>query len=117
MTRSIPPKKKLPSLSSIDGRTALARRARDVQRQIAADLGGENHLSTAQKVLIQRVAMLDAFCESSEAAWLSGGELDGSYAGCVSQLRHALGALGLERKPRDIVPTLTQYLAQKDAAK
>jgi hypothetical protein len=58
MTRSYPPKKKLQSLAQLDGRTSLARQARDLQSQISTDLGGDDHLSAAQRVLIQRVALL-----------------------------------------------------------
>jgi hypothetical protein len=115
MTRTIPPKRKLSSLNSLDGRTALARQARDLQRQIAADLGGEDILTTAQKILIQRVALLHVFCTHCEAQWLTGDELDSSYQGAVGALRHVLAHLGLKRVPRP-VPSLQEYLATKYGA-
>jgi hypothetical protein len=55
--RHVRPKRKLASLSDLDGRTSLARAARDLQDSISSGLGGDDHLSTAQRVLIIR-----AFC-------------------------------------------------------
>ena len=58
--RTVPPKRKLRALTDLDGRTSIARQARKLQASIASDLGGDDVLSTAQRVLIQRVALLDA---------------------------------------------------------
>ena len=50
-----------------DGRSVTARRFRDLYEEIAADLGGLDQLSEAQKQLIRRAAMLSAECERQEA--------------------------------------------------
>ena len=113
-TRTMPPKRKLVALSELDQRTSLARQARDLRAAITSDLGGD--LSAAQRILVTRAALLDAFCQASEARWLAGdGELDPSYPGCVSALRHVLGQLGIKRVPRDATPSLSEYLKSKDA--
>jgi hypothetical protein len=50
-----------------DGRSATARRFRDLYQDIAADLGGLDFLSEGQKQLIRRAAMLSAESERQEA--------------------------------------------------
>ena len=116
--RHIPPKAKLRSLSELDGRTVLARQARDLKRAITSDLGDD--LSAAQTVLVTRAALLDAFCGACEARWLASGgegELDPSYPGAVGALRHVLNAIGVERKPRNITPTVDQYIESINTTK
>jgi hypothetical protein len=111
--RTIPPKAKLKSLSQLDGRSALVRAARDRKAALVTDLGSD--LSTAQLILVDRVALLATFAESCEAAWIaSAGELpiDPSYNGAVGQLRHILAQLGLKRVPRPVA-TLAQHIAAK----
>jgi hypothetical protein len=64
-------------------------------------------------VLIQRAALLHAFCESCEAKWLIDSDtIDPSYVSAVSALRHVLALLGLKRVPKR-VPSLEQFIAQK----
>jgi hypothetical protein len=109
-TRQIPPKAKLKSLSQLDGRSALVRHARDLKNSLVTDLGSD--LSTAQLMLVDRVALLATFAESCEAKWItSAGELpiDPSYNGAVGQLRHILAQLGLKRVPRP-VRTLAEHI-------
>ncbi len=50
-----------------DGRSATARRFRDLYQDIAADLGGLDLFSEGQKQLIRRAAMLSAESERLEA--------------------------------------------------
>jgi hypothetical protein len=47
-------KGRLVTLADLDQRTAAARRVNEVMASIESDLGGSDHLSTAQRVLIQR---------------------------------------------------------------
>jgi hypothetical protein len=108
--RTIPPRPKLLALSELDQRTTLARQAARLQWQLTTDLGGD--LSAAQSVLVARATLLATFCEACEAKWLSTGELDDSYVGATSALRHVLGQLGIERRPRP-VKTLQQHLAER----
>ena len=54
-------------LPMTDGRSASARRFRDLIEDIAADLGGKALLSEGQRQLIRRAAMLSAECERQEA--------------------------------------------------
>ena len=45
-------------LPDVDGRSAIARRARDIFDAICLDLGGHDQLSEAQTQLVRRAAMI-----------------------------------------------------------
>ena len=113
-----------------DGRSATARRFRDLYEDIATDLGGLDHLSEGQKQLIRRAAMLSAECERMEAmAARNDRRPDGAiawksdvpfvfdleiYGTLCDRLGRLFGRLGLERKSKDVTPDLRSYLAGKD---
>ena len=60
----------------VDGRTAEARRFRDVFHQIVADLGGSEALSEAQRQLARRATLLSIKCELMEADAVNGADID-----------------------------------------
>jgi hypothetical protein len=95
-----------------DGRSATARRFKDLVLDIAADLGGIEHLSTAEMQLIRRASMLSAECERQEAlAVREDVEFDcDAYVVKTNALRRVLEAIGLKRAPRDVTPRLEDYL-------
>jgi hypothetical protein len=113
-----------------DGRSATARRFRDLYEDISADLGGVAMLSEGQKQLIRRAAMLSAECERMEAmAARNDRRPDGAiawksevpfvfdleiYGALCDRLGRLFGRLGLERKSKDVTPDLRSYLAGKD---
>jgi hypothetical protein len=96
-----------------DGRSATARRFRDLYEDISADLGGLDRLSEGQRQLIRRAAMLSAECERLEAMSARGeAEFDIDLYGMLcDRLGRLFGRLGLERKSKDVTPSLDQYLA------
>lgn len=96
-----------------DGRSASARRFKDLIDDISADLGGRDMLSEGQRQLVRRVAMLSAESERQEAQWARGEtEFDiGSYATLVNALRRTLESIGLERRARDVGPTIETVAA------
>jgi hypothetical protein len=98
-----------------DGRSATARRFKDLVLDIAADLGGVEHLSTAEMQLIRRASMLSAECERQEAlAVREDVEFDcDGYVVKTNALRRVLETIGLRRAPRDITPSLSSYLQAK----
>ena len=63
-------------LEGIDGRSATARRFRDVLNEIVSDLGGSDRLSEGQRQLARRCAMLAVECEKLEALGVAGGAID-----------------------------------------
>jgi hypothetical protein len=98
-----------------DGRSATARRFKDLVGDISADLGGASLLSEGQRQLIRRAAMLSAECERQEAL-AARGEAEFNcelYGTMCDRLGRLFGRLGLERKQRDVTPTLGDYLQAK----
>ena len=98
-----------------DGRSATARRFRDLYEDISADLGGVAMLSEGQRQLIRRAAMLSAESERMEALAARGeAEFDIDLYGMIcDRLGRLFGRLGLERVSRDCTPDLRSYLAGK----
>jgi hypothetical protein len=103
-------------LPMTDGRSATARRFKDLVEDIAADLGGKANLSEGQRQLIRRAAMLSAESERMEALAARGeAEFDIDLYGMIcDRLGRLFGRLGLERVSRDITPSLQGYLQAKD---
>jgi hypothetical protein len=64
----IRPRKRLRTLSDLDGRTHAAQQAHKLVARLEADLGGD--LSTAERELVKRAALLGAIVEDTEVAWL-----------------------------------------------
>jgi hypothetical protein len=87
-----------------DGRSATARRFRDLYEDITADLGGVAMLSEGQRQLIRRAAMLSAESERMEALAARGeAEFDIDLYGMIcDRLGRLFGRLGLERVARPV---------------
>ena len=98
-----------------DGCSVTARRFRDLYEDISADLGGVAMLSEGQRQLIRRAAMLSAESERMEALAARGeAEFDIDLYGMIcDRLGRLFGRLGLERKSKDVTPSLSAYLAGK----
>jgi hypothetical protein len=106
-------KVKLRSLADLDGRTLAARTAKALIAELAEDMGGANHLSTAERALIHRAALVGAMAEDMETAWLSGRPIDvAAYTALVNVQRRLLATVGLKRQPRDVTPDLDDYIAK-----
>jgi hypothetical protein len=96
---------------------AWARRFRDVCYLHLSDLGGPTAVSESKNSIIKRVATLTIECERLEAKFSIADEpspesLD-LYQRMSNTLRRHLEALGIKRRPRDITPSLEQYLEGK----
>ena len=97
-------------LAGVDGRSMMARRFREIVTGIESDLGGD--LTEAQMHLAARAATLACWAEEREAELARGEEFDAAqYATIANALRRLLSDLGLERRSRDVTPTLHDYLA------
>jgi hypothetical protein len=109
-------KMRLLTLDALDGRTAAARRARELIEAIERDLGGAERLTEGLRQLVQRAAVLGTYIESCEAQWLGGKSVElGDYLSAINIQRRVLATIGLERKARDVTPSLGEYLARYDA--
>jgi uncharacterized protein YjiS (DUF1127 family) len=97
-------------LDGVDGRSALARRYRDILAQLISDMGGDP--SEAQTIIARRAATLAVWCEQAEADLASGKDIDiGEFTTATNALRRLLSDIGLERRARDVTPDLKAYLA------
>ena len=107
-------KVRLLTLEDLDRRTGAFKRIAELISALEADLGGSDRLSTAQRQIAQRACLMAALLESMEADWLSGNGIDPTiYSALSNTQRRLLEVLGLERKPRDVPPSLAAYIAQK----
>jgi hypothetical protein len=94
----------------LDPRSPKACRFRDLLNGIISDFGGESEMSTAQMQLARRCAWVSVQCEALE----SSEPFDvTAYTTMMGHLSRTLKVLGLKRQPRDVTPTLPDYLAAR----
>lgn len=97
-------------LADVDQRSVLYRRYREILATLCADMGGDP--SEAQEQIARRAAALAVWCEGADADAANGKPLDiATYTTASNSLRRLLCDLGLERRARNITPSLTDYLA------
>jgi hypothetical protein len=107
-------KPRLLSLSDLDQRTSAAKVAKALIAEVSADLGGEDRLTAAQRQLIMRSAMLGAIAADLEARWVAGETIEvGELMQAANAQRRLLVSLGLDRRARDMTPSLSEYLRRK----
>jgi len=109
-------KARLLTIDSLDGRSAAARAIRDTISAIERDLGGD--LTQAQSAIVARAAITSALLESMAAEWLATGQMDAAMWSTLSNLERRLyETLGLERRSRDVTPSLDEIAAEIQASK
>lgn len=97
-------------LVDIDERTVPARRFRDVLSQLVSDMGGDP--SEAETIIARRAATLTVWCELAEAGMASGADFDvASYTTAANSLRRLLADIGLERRAKDVTPSIADIAA------
>jgi hypothetical protein len=102
---------RLRTLNNLDARTAAYQRFKELVSAYSSDLGGD--LSTAKAAIIQRVVSLQVWCESIEVVYAETGELDiAAFTTATNALRRLLADIGLERRPRDVSESLSDYVAK-----
>jgi hypothetical protein len=93
-------------------RSPMLRRFRELLGRIIIDLGGEENLSTGELQLARRCAWISTQCEVLEQKAEPGEPFELTiYTILTSHLTRTLSVLGLKRQPRDVTPTLRDYLA------
>ncbi len=108
-------------LPSVDGRSVWARLMRDTHAALLTHLGGADMVSETQRMTVRRIAALEAelvYLEDKIARCCAdGGEPESSdlelYGRLANGQRRHLEVIGWKRVPRDVTPTLDQYLAQQ----
>jgi hypothetical protein len=95
--------------------SAWSRRYYDLCSHHISDISrglGRNVLSEAQLSLIRRAAAIECELERLDALLSLGEAVNlNEYGRATSHLRRLFEVLGVERKPRDVTPTLSEYLA------
>jgi hypothetical protein len=99
----------------IDGRSAWMRRYRDLINLHTSDLGGADLVSEAEKRLISRAAMLSIQLELMDVRFAENeGEANrfdlDTYQRLTNTLRRTLESLGLQRRARDVTPSVSDYV-------
>lgn len=104
-------------LPYIDGRSTWTRRLKDLIDLHQNDLGGADNISTAEASIIRRAATLTVELEHLEAKFMRQGEAGPAqlmlYQRVANTHRRLLEAIGLQRRPRDVTPSLNDYLRTK----
>ena len=104
-------------LPNVDGRTIWVRRFRDLLALHLSDLGGSDQASEAEKAIVRRIATLIVELERLEMCFAEAGQATDHqlelYQRTANTLRRLLEAVGLQRRPKNVTPTLDQYLKAK----
>jgi len=100
--------------NGVDGRSAGARRFRDILTGIIVDIApaGPQSLSEGHRQLARRVALLCLECERLESRAVSGEAIDlGHYGSLTDRIGRCLARLGLKHHAaKDTAPTLSEIL-------
>jgi hypothetical protein len=104
-------------LPGVDGRSAWVRRCKELIADHISDLGGADNASAAERSIIRRACVLTVELERMETAFALAGEASAEdleiYARVAGNLRRLLEAVGLQRRARNVTPTLDEYLEQR----
>jgi hypothetical protein len=100
-----------------DGRSPGARRFRDLVNAYIADAGGIENCSAVRLGLLRRLASITVLCEALEVKVVNGNGSDadvdiGEMCNLASTVVRLSQRLGINRTPRNITPTLAEYLQQ-----
>jgi hypothetical protein len=100
-------------LPNIDGRSPWVRRCKDV---LASHLSDTPDASAAERSIIRRASVLTVELERMERQFALAGEADPEqldlYARVAANLRRLLEAVGLQRRAREVGPSLSDILRQ-----
>lgn len=108
-------------LPTVHPQSVWARYMRDIYDSMMSHLGGSDYASEPRRLLARRIAVLEAELvhledeiggERLKGCAPSGDRLD-LYNRLASAQRRHLEAIGLDRTPRDITPSLASYIRQK----
>ena len=91
--------------------SVIAGRYRDIVAAVAVDQGGADRLSETRLQLIRRFAAAAVLAEQMEARLVRGEEIDiTEHALLCNTLVRIAQRIGVDRMPRDLTPTLADYL-------
>jgi hypothetical protein len=107
---------RLTNLADLDRRSAAYKAAERVRIDIINDLGGEDQLSTLERLAAQHAALASALVADSYGRWLKGEPIALTEIATVQNtfLRVA-SSLGFSRRAKDVTKSIESYL--KDETK
>src|SRR5262245_47673785 len=115
--RSGSAKVRLLTRDALDGRTKARKKFDAIAEGIAADLGGEDKLSTVQRHLVEAFAGAAVHVNDIHARLLLGEEIDiVAHSQAISTMVRIASRIGIGRVVRDVTPRLSDYLARDEAA-
>jgi hypothetical protein len=98
-------------LPGVDGRSAGARRYRDLVLEIVTDQGGVENCASARLQLIRRFAAASVLAERLEADIAEGAQVDiAEHAQLCSSLVRIAQRIGINRRLKNVTPHLRDYL-------
>ena len=104
-------------LPGLDGRSATARRFRDLVNAFVADMGGLDRCSEIKLGLLRRLAAATVQAELLEARMVNGEQIDiGQLCTLASTTVRIASRLGVERRTKPVLPTVKDYLEHVEAA-
>jgi hypothetical protein len=105
------------ALPNTDGRGVVVRRFKEISAAIiGADQGGEDALTEVRLQLIRRFAAAACLAEQMEARLANGEVIDiAEHAQLCSTLVRLSQRIGLDRVPKDVSPSLAEYLAETES--
>jgi hypothetical protein len=104
-------------LPDVDGRSVVARRYRDIIGAVMSDQGGAENLSETRLQLIRRFSGASVLAEQIEARLALGEQIDiREYSLLVSTMVRVAQRLGIERRAKNVTPSLGQYLSNRKAS-
>jgi hypothetical protein len=116
--RSARNKLRLLTRENLDGRTKARRQFDAIAEGIAADLGGDDRLSTVQRHLVEAFAGAAIHVNDINARLLLGEEVDiVAHSQAISTMVRVAARIGLDRRAKNITPALPDYLDAKAQAK
>jgi hypothetical protein len=99
------------SRASLDGRTVGAKAYDQLARNITNDLGGRDQLSWIERTLVEGYCGAYISVAAINARIVRGETVDlGELSGCVSAMVRVASRLGLQRRSRDVTPSLSDLL-------
>jgi hypothetical protein len=99
-------------LPGLDGRSASARRFRDLVHRFVSDMGGLDRCSEIKLGLLRRLAAATVQAELLEARMVKGEQVNIEQLCTLASTTVRIATrLGLERVPCDVTPSVKDYVA------
>jgi hypothetical protein len=98
-----------------DGRGAWVRRCRDLVELHTSDRGGADNLSSAERSIVRRCAVIETELEMLEMKFAHLGQAGSEdlhlYQRTAANLRRLFQAIGMKRRPKNVTPSVSEYVA------